>query len=540
MHIIVLSFLALIFLMPETAFAQKRAVVYYDADVASEDAANQTPSLPQYTDIPAYFASQFHNNLNRENFVLQNIQRMRGVAANRNFITKEDVERESKLASHRVRHSQLVEGLAYDLNFDGSVTLAEIHEKFKREDELRKNRPNPGNQDNRRADIIKNLMSLDTNGDDVLSYVEMSAPVSDTKTGRRSHENDKYDTMSLLMELDLDGDGKVSVDDVQTRSQNVFSSVDLDKDGLLSQEEHRLLSESGILVHARHKVTCKASNIPRDARFVSLAIDGSQVISSATIAGQNTITTVADLDIAADDKPIYLYLLSRNPMIWNITGNIDRVERVYLSKDVRDGQGSVFTNGLINVSKEKVTFLSSTCLHSFGTRNVKEAKLLIKQIFGRTPDLIAGEERTQLMRLYNDRVEFRGSEPYAYPPMENIDLGMFRNFRDKYPGGIRDIKAADVASATRAENYHYLPGPLGLNELIQKGKLSHIQRNQYEIISPFSSFPAGLDRIPNLRFRVKKDILLPKYELKSACFIPDFDDRDRFVKAGMNICREGM
>jgi hypothetical protein len=93
----------------------------------------------------------------------------------------------------------------YDLNGDGKVTVEEIN-----------------------ADQARMFGALDIDSDKALSVAEMQ---------RRGRSLQLWRTVTMFDLLDLNGDGKISVEELQGPTKRWFARHDLNKNGILEEEE---------------------------------------------------------------------------------------------------------------------------------------------------------------------------------------------------------------------------------------------------------------------------------------------------------------
>jgi Ca2+-binding EF-hand superfamily protein len=520
--------------VPVTSYAQSKTIVYYDEDFISKDGKEKTAIGVDYQNIPTFFLKQLHNNLTRERFVLQTLSTARIYAGNKEEFTKEDVALEETLLNHAVRHDQMSKVIRFDLNFDGRITEAEVKKTFEQEDE---DRPEVAESKKRqRTIIVEQLKALDTNEDKVITYQEMTTLNVDSQHYKR--EGERFFAMSQLLEMDENKDGKAHISEIQKQALNAFNVVDIDKDGIISRDEHRFMQESATYQSTYQQKLCKFGDVPKDVRFVVIGLDSAQTISTADPGAKDLVTTIADLEIKTTDKPVQLYLVSKQPIIWNISGNIAGLERVYLTTKNQNNQNKIFNNGVINVPKEKVHFLNGPCLRSLDDRSIVSSNVTITQSLGRSPNLLGAGGRSQKIRLHDDRVEFRPADPYAYPPIEGGDAMAMHHMKESYSGGIRTVKAENVVSNVIVKEYSTLAGELGIHDLVQKGKLRKLGHNLYEILEPIDALPAGLHERPHYRFKLRKGVPAPKGQLQWTCFIVDPADRAAVEKSGVNICKE--
>ena len=78
---------------------------------------------------------------------------------------------------------------------------------------------------------IGRIVGADADGDGILSMEEITTEMEERRQERREAR--------LLRRYDIDGDGEVTVDEIQGHQQKRFALMDRDDDGVLSAEELR-------------------------------------------------------------------------------------------------------------------------------------------------------------------------------------------------------------------------------------------------------------------------------------------------------------
>lgn len=129
--------------------------------------------------------------------------------------------------------NQLLGKAIYDLNLDGDITMEEVDEYI--EIGLRRGRFSHYSSLKRIEKLKKELKRLDLDQDGIVSYKERGT-ISE-------HEINKVRASGTLralwsyLSLDPNGDGVMTVHELETLAQNHFKSVDIDGDKIISSDE---------------------------------------------------------------------------------------------------------------------------------------------------------------------------------------------------------------------------------------------------------------------------------------------------------------
>ncbi len=91
------------------------------------------------------------------------------------------------------------------------------------------------------------LQKLDKNGDGKLAEDELRPAMPPSSMLRTGASGAGAQMVTRLMEFDKNGDGKLSKAELPERMQMMMERADLDKDGFMSKDEIRRMTESNLV-----------------------------------------------------------------------------------------------------------------------------------------------------------------------------------------------------------------------------------------------------------------------------------------------------
>lgn len=134
---------------------------------------------------------------------------------------------------------------------------------------------------------------------------------------------------------------------------------------------------------------CTAPPPPPGAEMFVFSTERGTALSTVAVAGTHTTTTLGRLIIEPGETPVYLFLSSFTPMIWDITGATQRLTHVVVQKGAHDTSTGA---GVIGVPAEQITFVEhSTCIEPFTRTDGREDAHAYSQIqasFARLPTAV--------------------------------------------------------------------------------------------------------------------------------------------------------
>jgi hypothetical protein len=233
------------------------------------------------------------------------------------------------------------------------------------------------------------------------------------------------------------------------------------------------------------------------------------------------------------ETPLYVVVVSFDPMIWRLSGAVERVERLVLGALVSapgpDG-AKVPLVGETGLPADRVTFLGDPkCIKYFTeTPSVDSAKAAgaVRERSGKSPATIAGRysvwafsvpsgeiravsrkhggaliivEGARTVRIDADSDTLTLKTGHLEPGSE---LSRF------HPGGVIEIDPNAVVASLAPEPYVVLPEEAGLRQLLQEGALTVNGRGEY-LIHEKISFPAGLTGAHRATFLLLTGVPVP-------------------------------
>ena len=198
-------------------------------------------------------------------------------------------------------------------------------------------------------------------------------------------------------------------------------------------------------------------------------------LTTATVAGQDKATMLADIIIESGDHPIYLALSSYAPTIWRLNGDVKRVRQVAVVQD----EGA----GVVGVAPDAVHFATSAQCHlpyKLYPDRAFEREVPVLKLFGRRANVIGGDEALyratvtdssiSIDRRYSqfeeDKIITRTSA-LELPKAGDLDVFLHHNF----PPEIVDIDPSAVVASHAVERYAILPMVAGAAALEKAGAL---------------------------------------------------------------------
>lgn len=478
---------------------QSGATVVYDSTQRAAEAL--APAGPDYQKIPIVFTGYFQTQSSIEDALLRATAEFRRLTKDGQSLTIEDVKQKEDENVQQERIRQLTSLIRYDLNFDTKVTREEIEQAL--------NSQNGGRTSINTQYISEQserLMSHDTDGDGVLSYAEMSTLRSEGP--RRNHRSSQQ--IGQYMSMDTNKDGIVTVDELQKSLRDSFAIVDLDGNSVISSEEYKAFIRvaQNLASRAQESRECTVKPVPENVRFVALGNYEGASVPTVTTVGQDKEMSSAEISIKAEGKPLYILLASYDPMLFKFSGRLDKVAHVYVSSDIGG-------SGVAKIPKEKVTFIDKGCVRSFHGDNNRQT---LPDFFGRTPDVVVGQYKIDVVNVYDDRIEY----PVTHRDLANVapegfDPEAWKFAARFHPAGVMDFDPKDVVSLKPAEKYEVLPSQAGIAKLVHDGVLRSVGGASYEIVKPLVRYPSGLTGAHSVRFILPADMPKPQGSPGHSC-----------------------
>ncbi|MGE0282227.1 MAG: hypothetical protein AB7P20_16665 [Rhizobiaceae bacterium] len=472
--------------------------------------------------------------LYRETFIVQAMEEFRQHAGEDQIVDQTDVANLATIqtaARASLRTAVVERIMKNDLDADGEV----------REDELKSAlRFSPSNRRQVTDESINQLAEAyfvaDLNRDRRIAASE--AGQYGAQRAMDYSVDDWTPAIETLLSMDLDRDGRLTANDVESMAQLAFDSFDKDGDGRLAGAEMQELDD--IRASAAGFFGTMTCNLPAPtakAQIVLAVGSPMDTLSNVTITGQNDTTRAQTLSVAEGDTPIYLLANAHFPMIWKMTGNTDRIERIVLpgssGGEVQDPHG----NAVAGLDRDKVTFANPRCFPTPVVKGIVDAEtalpILAKSLRRQPADilLVNGSLPEQNKQgVQGDKMAPTPGVVFLRSVLEPFDSKGGRIDRQTYEsmlhsnaGGVTHFDVDDVIGPRAVKVYQILPQQAGLMQLLEQGLIEpvaagvamsvkvkgsnrQINRTGYRIVAPFPRLPADV----NVLFVLPKGIPLPK------------------------------
>jgi|GEM_PF-2405081 Ca2+-binding EF-hand superfamily protein len=448
--------------------------------VGTAQAQKETPSdvYPSFSDIPLPLSQGLMGSQYPEKYVSQILEVIRQTARDNSNLTADDIKTIKEKADNDRRRRQVQEIIAYDSNFDGNITRDEIVGVLS-SSPGRGNEQFIGNQASR-------IMDADIDKDGVITTEEMST-IRDKKDRYSSY---RYrDDPSSFLELDPDGDGKLTIAELTGLAEKAFRTVDVNADGILSRKEMDAIQGTSRQYRDladRLSPSCTLPKAQAGEKIVFIGVYEGKAVSTMSVAGQEEETNAIPLQIDEGNEKLYIVTSAVTPVIWQLKGNTSRVARIVLAggstqKDTsKNAVGEERINvGVTGVPKDKVTFSrAQDCGMVFGYEQEGTKKKLtldiLTRLLGRSPDLYFAQHGVTGLHVFGDRINtdistaIEESQKQAPPGFERNSWSKHIRFM---PGGLIDLKGQEIISDAKAVPYEVLPKWAGIAKLVYDGAI---------------------------------------------------------------------
>jgi hypothetical protein len=291
------------------------------------------------------------------------------------------------------------------------------------------------------------------------------------------------------------------------------------------------------------KTECALPKASGAATAVVVGSPGTDALSSTTLGFQDIPTEAGNVIIENGDGPLYIVIVATRPVIWRITGAVNRIEHLVLSS-FHPYAPQIPADALISIAGEtvsiagetgvpsgQVTFMSNPeCLGVILDGADAKAISAVLQYTGKTPSIIT-VPRSSAIFLPSGKVN----------PLDNREA--IRKLREKvptlssrdpasvtaymkayisyylvaaYPAGVVDIDPGVVVSNRPAARYEVFPRQAGLLQLIEAGSLLATERGDFVI--------RGKLRLPvesGENFLLQRGVPKPDGDLKRYCVMDE-------------------
>ncbi len=359
--------------------------------------------------------------------------------------------------------------------------------------------------------------SADQNDDDRISFseiLEYSVQQVSSQNGAGRYE--------YLLYFDADQNGTVSSKDI------IATITALDE----LKTELQLPDVAG---RPRQPVTCEAPRPAEDDQVIVMSSYEGSSLSTVSVGGQDNVTQVAHIEIEAGDTPLYIVLTSYESIIWDITGETDRVASLVVQRSLPGNGGGA---GVIGIDESKITFVRpSGCFDSYAAVDSSKGAAAFRKVersLGRAPDTMLSYYTIRSVALPSgngkasqgegsDTIIFggrsytltpdgllledtEGQTPDEYPAGATLTHRSLLRF---YDDGVREVDIDTVVSPQEIAQYDILPQQAGLLQLILDGRIRYTPEGQYLIVEEIERFPAGLAGAHSVKFLLAEGVKMP-------------------------------
>jgi len=436
-----------------------------------------------------------------------------------------DFEQYRARAAVAGRDHAIRELLRYDLDGDGVVTRAEVVQTDT--NSVRSEAQNDPKLAGYESAILQRIdraadlgMRADVDRDGRIDSTEMAAFAEKAPLLSNSTYEESWRS---LMSFDENGDGIVTVDEVDRVAGRIFQAMDADKDGMLSKAEIDVfVMEIGqaadaqnatqqFVMHVRaenaererqasRKLACALPPASPAATVLLLNEHHAEALSTAAIGSQWIATETGVIDIDPGAGSLYIVVASYNPAIWQFFGAIDRVERVVLAGESTGPNQSVPGErpliGATGVPPERVSFLGQPgCMSDLAGPSVRQSDAAAEAVrleTGRLPILIKPRKQ------------------------KTADAAVSPELLRFHPEGVQEIDPQTVVASAPVERYVVLPEEAGLSQLEQEGAITRTGPREF-LVRKKIPFPAGLNGAHLVMFRIQKDVPVPQGDPGHSC-----------------------
>lgn len=328
------------------------------------------------------------------------------------------------------------------------------------------------------------------------------------------------------MAFDLNGDGRVDVAEAST----------------VIDEIAKLIKANPAFVRGAvspsKPSSCKLPKPPKGVKFVVLSGYEGDAVSTVTVGGQDSATSVAEVTIEPGAKALWIFSTASGPIVWKVNGATKRVKRFIVQPFVT--RADIPGAGVVGLNKEQVSFVpAGACMRYLTSAENGKARIELAKIaskIARPVDKLIAHYKLAGISVPSGRLARHGSDRNSgtvvvsngrrflltsdgVQPLQadmdgkakNVDgMDHVSRMHKRYkPGGIVEIAPKDVVAAGKVERYEVMPQEAGLLQLMRTGALKRMKDGYFLIQKPIPRFPAGLAGAHSVNFILGKDVAMP-------------------------------
>jgi Ca2+-binding EF-hand superfamily protein len=527
--------------------------------------APPSPSVPPMSPATQYLQQRLHPGGTLENFLQQMRNEFRqGDADSNGEINAADIELHANAGAASMRAMFAMMIMRADLNDDGVVTVEELRRFFRYE---RRTYSMAGASNSRLEEQIeaevKKLMAADADGDGRITYAKAMRFAKSTPEFQRGIPNFGAMAERLLM-FAPEGKSSVKLADIESAASAVFTLIDTDGDGKISQDEFKDFrsrpdhpdeqrrvaaqlakqereqkrkdaEEERIRKEVEAQAACAMPKASDAAKVVLFGAYQVEAISTATIGSQDVAVGVGNVTVEPGNDPLYLVLVTFRPTIWRFYGAVERIERLVLTGTMTgSGTGRGMPNekplvGATGVAAEKITFLGqSKCINYFTETPSSQgaiAAAAVRREAGKDVSVLAARYALADVSFPSGQIQTtrdsnqgqliimkRSGSLKIEGDTRNVIVqtgpsNLSSELKRFSPGGVVEVDPRRVVASLPVERYEVLPQQAGLLQLVQAGTLE--EKSGEFLIKDKIRFPAELTGAHSVKFLLLRGVPTP-------------------------------
>ncbi|MEW9918285.1 EF-hand domain-containing protein [Marimonas sp. MJW-29] len=418
-------------------------------------------------------------------------------------LTRDSLQQRHAAQVANQRASLMAQYLRFDLDGDAAISADEFTRHL------------ASSSASECAILLTKRFEADADKDGALSSMEIETVVQvwlEKNTSRRLGGEH-------LLQYDLDRDGRVTESEIVETIEAILREApepSTKRPDPASQRSAHLETKRIALQEAGLPELCRYPPTSAKAELRVLGAVRGGGLSDVAIAGTHQSTTVARLHIEKGQAPLYIILGAEVPVIWQISGATDRVERL-----VTHG-----SNAVTGLPKERVHFArSGICApgpSALGKPRAREILGNVLQVAFEdsrlkpqqrermdshmfpslqtkigSADLVGVDEPVVIRESYYRRKENGGLTEIT--KHEAARMQLVYKLSQSYPLGVVRIDPEALVSDGDAERYALLPAEAGLLQMMDRGELRGDDLSRLVITRPIDALPSGLRKSTNNR-----------------------------------------
>jgi Ca2+-binding EF-hand superfamily protein len=547
------------------AFAAGLALASLLARPAAAQNSQQTPPSPPPMAATQYLAGWMSANITLDRYLQGLRTQFRQADADANGeISAADIALHDAVTGAMMRGMDALNIMNADLDGDGTVTEDELRQKLRYNESMRDASrsaaataavppsSSPSSADQSVEQEAARLMAADTNKDGRITWLEAIEFTKARPNYLQTAASGHGPAVRQLLALAPAGKDVVTLANVEAAGEALFRVIDADGNGTISQEElnayrtrrsaeqlaeqreknSREAEEKRLRQEAETRAVCAVPKASDNAKVLLLSAHDSDAISTTTIGSQDVETHTGFVAVEPGTEPLYVVIATYSPVIWRVTGAVERIERLVLSSGRTSANSmmpeEVSLAGATGIPAERVGFLKSKCLSDFSetpSTQAARAAAFVRSQVGKEPELTAGRSKVSGFAVPSGEVRTTGRSDQPLLVIQKpagtltiqgganvvVQAGisdLSRDIANYYPGGVVEVDPASVVASQPAARYEVLPSKAGLLQLFQNGALGRNRAGEF-LIKQKIRFPAGLYGAHSAKFLLLRGVPKP-------------------------------